>query len=160
MQGLKSFYTRAHFSPTSSNIHVSLQSGTKGWEETVDVAIQVQKVQLPETSLNQRGGRSECETGDRYMGMEYFLLIRVIFIYLCCSVKPKEEAKLLLVCNPLRCFPFTNELYWLAGFCVSEEELRKLREETNVDSLRQELDRERSKRMELEQKMNEALRSR
>uniref|UniRef100_A0A3Q3A5B6 GRAM domain containing 4a n=1 Tax=Kryptolebias marmoratus TaxID=37003 RepID=A0A3Q3A5B6_KRYMA len=36
-----------------------------------------------------------------------------------------------------------------------QEELRKLREESNVDSLRQELDRERSKRMELEQKMNE-----
>ncbi|XP_017285426.1 GRAM domain-containing protein 4 isoform X2 [Kryptolebias marmoratus] len=41
-----------------------------------------------------------------------------------------------------------------------QEELRKLREESNVDSLRQELDRERSKRMELEQKMNEALRTR
>uniref|UniRef100_A0A8C6KB29 GRAM domain containing 4 n=1 Tax=Nothobranchius furzeri TaxID=105023 RepID=A0A8C6KB29_NOTFU len=38
-----------------------------------------------------------------------------------------------------------------------QEELRKLREETNVDLLRQELERERSKRMELEQKMNEAL---
>uniref|UniRef100_A0A8C6KB04 GRAM domain containing 4 n=2 Tax=Nothobranchius furzeri TaxID=105023 RepID=A0A8C6KB04_NOTFU len=36
-----------------------------------------------------------------------------------------------------------------------QEELRKLREETNVDLLRQELERERSKRMELEQKMNE-----
>uniref|UniRef100_A0A8C3AYE2 GRAM domain containing 4 n=1 Tax=Cyclopterus lumpus TaxID=8103 RepID=A0A8C3AYE2_CYCLU len=36
-----------------------------------------------------------------------------------------------------------------------QEELRKLREETNVDSLRQELDRERSKRIDLEQKMNE-----
>lgn len=50
-----------------------------------------------------------------------------------------------------------------AGLCVccrAEEELRKLREETNVDSLRQELDRERSKRLELEQKMNEAVRSR
>lgn len=41
-----------------------------------------------------------------------------------------------------------------------EEELRKLREETNVDSLRQELDRERSKRLELEQKMNEVVKSR
>nr|XP_015812157.2 GRAM domain-containing protein 4 isoform X1 [Nothobranchius furzeri] len=41
-----------------------------------------------------------------------------------------------------------------------QEELRKLREETNVDLLRQELERERSKRMELEQKMNEALRTR
>uniref|UniRef100_A0A8C3B0B8 GRAM domain containing 4 n=1 Tax=Cyclopterus lumpus TaxID=8103 RepID=A0A8C3B0B8_CYCLU len=38
-----------------------------------------------------------------------------------------------------------------------QEELRKLREETNVDSLRQELDRERSKRIDLEQKMNEVL---
>uniref|UniRef100_A0A3Q2QGF3 GRAM domain containing 4 n=1 Tax=Fundulus heteroclitus TaxID=8078 RepID=A0A3Q2QGF3_FUNHE len=36
-----------------------------------------------------------------------------------------------------------------------QEELRKLREETNVDSLRQELERERSKRLDLEQKMNE-----
>uniref|UniRef100_A0A8C4GNU5 GRAM domain containing 4a n=1 Tax=Dicentrarchus labrax TaxID=13489 RepID=A0A8C4GNU5_DICLA len=36
-----------------------------------------------------------------------------------------------------------------------QEELRKLREETNVDSLRQELERERSKRIDLEQKMNE-----
>uniref|UniRef100_A0A674NZV5 GRAM domain containing 4 n=1 Tax=Takifugu rubripes TaxID=31033 RepID=A0A674NZV5_TAKRU len=41
-----------------------------------------------------------------------------------------------------------------------QEELRKLREETNVDSLRQELDRERSKRLELEQKMNEVVKSR
>uniref|UniRef100_A0A3B3U0G5 GRAM domain containing 4 n=1 Tax=Poecilia latipinna TaxID=48699 RepID=A0A3B3U0G5_9TELE len=41
-----------------------------------------------------------------------------------------------------------------------QEELRKLREETNVDSLRQELERERSKRLDLEQKMNEVLRTR
>ncbi|XP_040886022.1 GRAM domain-containing protein 4 isoform X4 [Toxotes jaculatrix] len=41
-----------------------------------------------------------------------------------------------------------------------QEELRKLREETNVDSLRQELERERSKRIDLEQKMNEVLKSR
>lgn len=50
-----------------------------------------------------------------------------------------------------------------AGVCLCghlEEELRKLREETNVDSLRQELDRERSKRLELEQKMNEVVKSR
>uniref|UniRef100_A0A3B3CA27 GRAM domain containing 4a n=1 Tax=Oryzias melastigma TaxID=30732 RepID=A0A3B3CA27_ORYME len=36
-----------------------------------------------------------------------------------------------------------------------QEELRKLREETNVDSLRQELEKERSKRLDLEQKMTE-----
>ncbi|KAM6895619.1 GRAM domain-containing protein 4 isoform 1-T1 [Xenentodon cancila] len=41
-----------------------------------------------------------------------------------------------------------------------QEELRKLREETNVDSLRQELERERSKRADLEQKMNEVLKTR
>ncbi|KAF7668289.1 hypothetical protein LDENG_00021550 [Lucifuga dentata] len=41
-----------------------------------------------------------------------------------------------------------------------QEELRKLREDTNVDSLRQELERERSKRIELEQKMSEVLKSR
>ncbi|XP_040001279.1 GRAM domain-containing protein 4 isoform X3 [Xiphias gladius] len=41
-----------------------------------------------------------------------------------------------------------------------QEELRKLREESNVDSLRQELERERSKRIDLEQKMNEVLKSR
>ncbi|XP_039647358.1 GRAM domain-containing protein 4 isoform X1 [Sander vitreus] len=41
-----------------------------------------------------------------------------------------------------------------------QEELRKLREETNVDSLRQELERERSKRIDLEQKMNEVLKTR
>ncbi|KAG7215954.1 hypothetical protein INR49_031550 [Caranx melampygus] len=41
-----------------------------------------------------------------------------------------------------------------------KEELRKLREETNVDSLRQELERERSKRIDLEQKMNEVLKTR
>ncbi|XP_056131895.1 GRAM domain-containing protein 4 [Lampris incognitus] len=41
-----------------------------------------------------------------------------------------------------------------------QEELRKLREETNVDSLRQELERERGKRIDLEQKMNEVLKSR
>ncbi|XP_029901517.1 GRAM domain-containing protein 4 isoform X1 [Myripristis murdjan] len=41
-----------------------------------------------------------------------------------------------------------------------QEELRKLREETNVDSLRQELERERGKRIDLEQKMNEVLKTR
>ncbi|XP_071314883.1 GRAM domain-containing protein 4-like [Trachinotus anak] len=41
-----------------------------------------------------------------------------------------------------------------------QEELRKLKEESNVDSLRQELEKERSRRMELEQKVNDALRSR
>ncbi|KAK5849200.1 hypothetical protein PBY51_008860 [Eleginops maclovinus] len=41
-----------------------------------------------------------------------------------------------------------------------QEELRKLRDETNVDSLRQELERERIKRMDLEQKMNEVLKTR
>uniref|UniRef100_A0AAQ5X9X6 GRAM domain-containing protein n=1 Tax=Amphiprion ocellaris TaxID=80972 RepID=A0AAQ5X9X6_AMPOC len=40
-----------------------------------------------------------------------------------------------------------------------QEELRKLREETNVDSLRQELERERSKRIDLEQKMNDVLKT-
>ncbi|XP_040928451.1 GRAM domain-containing protein 4 isoform X5 [Betta splendens] len=41
-----------------------------------------------------------------------------------------------------------------------QEELRKLREETNVDFLRQELERERSRRIDLEQKMNDVLKSR
>ncbi|XP_067346042.1 GRAM domain-containing protein 4 isoform X12 [Channa argus] len=41
-----------------------------------------------------------------------------------------------------------------------KEELRKLREETNVEFLRQELEKERSRRMDLEQKMNEVLKSR
>ncbi|RVE56405.1 hypothetical protein OJAV_G00220830 [Oryzias javanicus] len=41
-----------------------------------------------------------------------------------------------------------------------QEELRKLREETNVDSLRQELEKERSKRLDLEQKMSDVLKTR
>lgn len=41
-----------------------------------------------------------------------------------------------------------------------QEELRKLKEESNLDSLRQELEKERCRRTELEQKMNDALRSR
>uniref|UniRef100_A0A9J8A8J1 GRAM domain containing 4b n=1 Tax=Cyprinus carpio carpio TaxID=630221 RepID=A0A9J8A8J1_CYPCA len=41
-----------------------------------------------------------------------------------------------------------------------QEELRKLREETNVETLKQELEKEKSKRVDLEQKMNEILRSR
>ncbi|XP_067291891.1 GRAM domain-containing protein 4 isoform X2 [Pseudorasbora parva] len=41
-----------------------------------------------------------------------------------------------------------------------QEELRKLREETNVDTLKQELEKEKSKRVDLEQKMNDILRSR
>uniref|UniRef100_A0A8B9GNL2 GRAM domain containing 4 n=1 Tax=Astyanax mexicanus TaxID=7994 RepID=A0A8B9GNL2_ASTMX len=41
-----------------------------------------------------------------------------------------------------------------------QEELRKLREETNVETLKQELDKERSKRVDLEQKMNEILKTR
>lgn len=43
---------------------------------------------------------------------------------------------------------------------LTEEELRKLREETNVEMLRQELDRERQRRMELEQKVQEVLKAR
>ncbi|XP_072291510.1 GRAM domain-containing protein 4-like isoform X2 [Eucyclogobius newberryi] len=39
------------------------------------------------------------------------------------------------------------------------EELRKLKDETNVDILKQDLERERLKRIELEQKVNEALKS-
>ncbi|XP_034529469.1 GRAM domain-containing protein 4-like [Notolabrus celidotus] len=41
-----------------------------------------------------------------------------------------------------------------------QEELRKLREETDMDSLRQELERERCKRIDLEQKINEVLKTR
>lgn len=40
-----------------------------------------------------------------------------------------------------------------------QEELRKLREETNVEALKQDLERERCKRIELEQKVNEALKA-
>lgn len=43
---------------------------------------------------------------------------------------------------------------------LTEEELRKLREETNAEMLRQELDRERQRRMELEQKVQEVLKAR
>lgn len=42
----------------------------------------------------------------------------------------------------------------------TEEELRKLREETNSEMLRQELDRERQRRIELEQKIQEVLKAR
>ncbi|XP_067236580.1 GRAM domain-containing protein 4 isoform X1 [Chanodichthys erythropterus] len=41
-----------------------------------------------------------------------------------------------------------------------QEELRKLREETNVETLKLELEKEKTKRVDLEQKMNEILRSR
>ncbi|XP_039664491.1 GRAM domain-containing protein 4-like isoform X1 [Perca fluviatilis] len=41
-----------------------------------------------------------------------------------------------------------------------QEELRKLKEESNVDSLRQELERERSRCIELEQKINDVLKPR
>ncbi|XP_066111185.1 GRAM domain-containing protein 4 isoform X3 [Saccopteryx bilineata] len=41
-----------------------------------------------------------------------------------------------------------------------QEELRKLREETNAEMLRQELDRERQRRIELEQKVQEVLKAR
>lgn len=47
---------------------------------------------------------------------------------------------------------------WLLS--LTEEELRKLREETNAETLRQELDRERQRRMELEQKVQEVLKAR
>lgn len=45
-------------------------------------------------------------------------------------------------------------------FPRTEEELRKLREETNAETLRQELDRERQRRLELEQKVQEVLKAR
>ncbi|XP_013882132.1 GRAM domain-containing protein 4 [Austrofundulus limnaeus] len=40
-----------------------------------------------------------------------------------------------------------------------QEELKKIREESNVDSLKQELEKERLRRMELEQKINEVVKS-
>uniref|UniRef100_A0A9J7YAL0 GRAM domain containing 4a n=2 Tax=Cyprinus carpio TaxID=7962 RepID=A0A9J7YAL0_CYPCA len=40
-----------------------------------------------------------------------------------------------------------------------QEELRKLREETNVETLKQELERERSRRLDLEQKMSDLLKT-
>ncbi|KAL2093591.1 hypothetical protein ACEWY4_010903 [Coilia grayii] len=43
-------------------------------------------------------------------------------------------------------------------FCM--EELRKLREETNIETIKQDLDKERMKRLDLEQKLNEVLKSR
>lgn len=42
----------------------------------------------------------------------------------------------------------------------TEEELRKLREETNVETLKQELEKERCRRLDLEQKMNDVLKAR
>lgn len=44
---------------------------------------------------------------------------------------------------------------WLVT--LSEEELKKLKDESHIDSLKQELEKERCKRIELEQKVNEAL---
>ncbi|XP_041874204.1 GRAM domain-containing protein 4 isoform X2 [Corvus hawaiiensis] len=41
-----------------------------------------------------------------------------------------------------------------------QEELRKLREETNAETLRQELEKERQRRLELEQRVNEVLKTR
>ncbi|KAJ8245420.1 hypothetical protein GJAV_G00270540 [Gymnothorax javanicus] len=41
-----------------------------------------------------------------------------------------------------------------------QEELKKLREETNIETLKQELEKERLKRLDLEQKMNEVIKSR
>ncbi|KAJ8374023.1 hypothetical protein SKAU_G00046030 [Synaphobranchus kaupii] len=41
-----------------------------------------------------------------------------------------------------------------------QEELRKLKEETNIESLKQDLEKERGKRLDLEQKMNEVLKPR
>nr|XP_023685995.1 GRAM domain-containing protein 4 isoform X1 [Paramormyrops kingsleyae] len=41
-----------------------------------------------------------------------------------------------------------------------QEELRKLREETNIETLKQELEKERMKRLDLEQKMNEVIKAR
>ncbi|XP_026222122.1 GRAM domain-containing protein 4-like isoform X1 [Anabas testudineus] len=41
-----------------------------------------------------------------------------------------------------------------------QEELRKLKEESNVDALKQELEKERCRRIDLEQKVNDALKSR
>ncbi|KAJ8249857.1 hypothetical protein COCON_G00230730 [Conger conger] len=41
-----------------------------------------------------------------------------------------------------------------------QEELRKIREETNIESLKLELEKERGKRVDLEQKMNEVLKTR
>lgn len=62
--------------------------------------------------------------------------------------------------------PGTTQLEAVAGrrspgaSLPTEEELRKLREETNSEMLRQELDRERQRRIELEQKVQEVLKAR
>lgn len=54
----------------------------------------------------------------------------------------------------------TGPLTLTSLLSLTEEELRKLREETNAEMLRQELDRERQRRMELEQKVQEVLKAR
>lgn len=58
----------------------------------------------------------------------------------------------------LRCKSSRRTLNTL--FSLSEEELRKLKEENNAESLRQELEKERSRCGELEQKINDILRVR
>ena len=75
-----------------------------------------------------------------------------------CGVTPRMErgsSRCLCLSAPLArlCVGGTGHvmLTWLLS--LTEEELRKLREETNAEMLRQELDRERQRRMELEQKV-------
>lgn len=56
-------------------------------------------------------------------------------------------------------FSGTASLYCIV-LSPLEEELRKLREEMNIETLKQELEKERLKRLDLEQKMNEILKTR
>lgn len=53
-----------------------------------------------------------------------------------------------------------NRFKYLVSCVVLEEELRKLREETNIETLKQDLERERLKRLELEQKLSDVLKPR
>ncbi|KAL7982725.1 hypothetical protein Chor_010323 [Crotalus horridus] len=55
---------------------------------------------------------------------------------------------------------FLPPVLWNNIHIAVEEELRKLREETNAETLKQELEKERLRRTELEQKVNEILKAR
>lgn len=71
--GTESCYTREHFPQPSSNIHVALVGDKRLRGNSADVAVRVQKVQIPETSLYQPGGRSERESGDRDVATGVFI---------------------------------------------------------------------------------------
>lgn len=101
-----------------------------------------------------------CGVLKRRLGHQTLVFLCVIFEIPQASSHYKHNHSTPKLCHEFpRGFQDTAWLYCVV-LSPSEEELRKLREEMNSETLKQELEKERLKRLDLEHKMNEILKTR